>query len=149
MPNTILHSPANVTRHLLIDLGLGTDPEASNVWPIYAEGEPDAPDNVITIYTTAGGDDGRSMIDGEVFGPYGIQIRVRSATPSVGWTKMDAIWTALNYEVNDRTVDIDASKYTFQCFSKIGDILCLGKDVANSKRNLFTLNALAYIEQYL
>lgn len=143
MPNTFDHSPADVLRRLLIQLGLGTAPETRPLesWPIYASNEPSDPDNCITVYDTAGTDDGRSMIDGELFGHYGIQVRVRSLDHATGWLKADAIQTALAETVYDNAVTIGGSSYLVHSANKIGDVLALGKDVSDTKRSLFTLNA--------
>lgn len=139
MPNTLAHSPANIVQQLLISLGIGNDPETSNLWPVYVSSEPDAPDNVITIYVTQGSGGGRLMT-GELFGLYGFQVRIRSATHPIGWAKADEIQTALAESVYDETVHVGAVSYLVNCISQVGDILDLGKD-ATSKRSVFTLNA--------
>src|SRR5688572_13398595 len=96
----LLHSPGEVVAYLLVELGLGatpTNPPASPAtWPVYAEGEPDTPDNCITVYTTAGRSDGRSMIDGELFEHYGVQIRIRGRTQTDGWQKASAVRKAIS-----------------------------------------------------
>jgi hypothetical protein len=145
MANTLTHSPADIIRWLLVSLGLGSDPDEGAPWPVYAAGEPNAPDNVITVYDTAGTDDGRSMIDGEVMGHNGVQIRVRSTTHPVGYAKADAVWTALCEEVYDNTVTIDGVSYLVHSVNKIGDVLALGKEVPASKRSLFTINAVVSV----
>ena len=147
---TLTHSPADVTRWCLIALGLGADPEASNVWPIYATSEPDAPDSVLTVYDTVGQSDGRSMNGGELFTQHGIQVRVRAPTHgNSGWTKADAIRHALAVSVYDEEVAIadTASRYLVSCYSRIGEVMVLGKDAPTSKRSLFTINALVSLRQ--
>lgn len=145
--NTLTHSPADVLRWLLVALGYGTDPDDGSAWPAFTGGEPGSPDAVITTYDTQGTDDGRSMIDGELFGNAGVQIRVRSATHAAGWVKADAIQTALAEAVYDETVHIGAATYLVHCVSGIGDVLALGKETPTSKRSLFTLNVTVSLKQ--
>ena len=148
MPNTLLHSPADVTRHLLISLGLGTDPDDGGAWPVYATSEPDLPDNALTIYDTVGTSDGRSMIDGELYQHYGIQVKIRAATHSGGgYGKADAIRTALAETVYDETVHVGDSTYLVHCYSRIGEVLTLGKETPTSKRSLFSINAIVALKQ--
>lgn len=137
---TLTHSPADVTRWLLCALGLATDPDDGSTWPGYATGEPSSPDNCITVYDTAGGDDGRSMVTGEVFGNNGIQVRIRSSTHTVGWQKADAIWTTLAEGVYDQTVTVGSTSYLIHCYTRIGDIIAIGKESPTSKRSIFTIN---------
>src|SRR5687768_852739 len=90
------HSPAEVVAQMLIDLGEGSDPASDGAWPCGYSSEPaDLPDNRITVYDTTGADFGGSMIDGELWGTFGIQVRVRAATHGVGWTKLQGIQDVL------------------------------------------------------
>ena len=132
--------PADVIRYLMIGLGLGTLPTSNGNWPISVAKELDNPDNAITVYDTTGSDDGRSMIDGELFGHSGIQIRLRSRTYTAGYAKMDAIQTELAQNVSQRTVSVGSNLYTVWSCSRIGDIIPLGTDEGSSKRYLFTMN---------
>src|SRR5688500_5731036 len=113
MPQTLAHSPGDIVRRTLIALGVGSDPAVpAAAWPVYAEGEPDSPDSAITVYTTQGGSDGRSMIDGELFGAAGVQVRVRSAAHTAGWVKANAARVAMAVSTTyDRTVVIGAATY--------------------------------------
>lgn len=140
------HSPSDVLRKLLIDLGVGADPPATP-WPIYVGGEPPSPDNAVTIYDTAGADGGRAMFAGTLLGWVGVQVRVRSSDHPTGWTKADAIQTTLAESVYDERVTVGASTYLVHCLSKIGDVLAIGKESPTSKRSLFTFNALMSVKQ--
>ena len=145
MPATLLHSPAHIVQRLIVSLGLGTLPSAAGSWPVYATAEPQDPDNVITVYDTAGQSDGRSMIDGELFEHNGIQVRVRATTHEVGWPKADAIQTGLALSVYDETVTIDGTAYLIHSINRIGQVIPIGKETPLSKRSVFTINALALI----
>lgn len=147
MPQTLTHSPAEIVQALLVSMGLGTEPDDGDDWPVGVASEPGTPDNAITIYDTTGTGGGRSMIDGELFGHCGVQIRVRAATHSLGWPKADAIQTALAESVYQERVTIDGSVYAIHCFAGIGDVIVLGKAEQGSKRSLFTINALVSLKQ--
>lgn len=146
MASTLAHSPAAIIRKLLIDLGLGAEPTPTAAWPVYDANEPTSPDNCITVYDTQGIGAGRSMIDGELLGFNGFQVRVRGVDHPTGWTKADAIQTTLAKQVLRKVVHVGASNYLVHAASRIGDVLALGKD-PDSKRRIFTLNAIAAIKQ--
>lgn len=141
----MVHSPAEVIRWLLVALGLGTDPNLALAWPIYATNEPNEPDDCITLYDTTGTQDGRSMVDGELFQHFGFQVRVRSTDHRTGWVKAEAIRQALAKSIYQNLVSRDGSRYLVWCAAKISMVLVIGKDTPRSKRSLFTVNAVAPI----
>lgn len=145
---TLAHSPADVLRHVLVGIGLGTEPPttpaAAQAWPVYAGAEPATPDNVVTLYDTAGVSDGRSMVDGELFQHYGVMVRVRAADHPTGWAKADAVRRALAREVRGRSATIDGKSYTAHAV-RIGQVLPNGPE-PESRRSVFTLNLLAVVE---
>lgn len=145
MSTPMLHSPADILAQLIVDLGKGTDPTAGGAWPVFVAGEPTAPDNAITVYDTTPQDDGRSMIDGEMLGHFGFQVRVRGTTHSVAYVKAEAVRVALEESVYDRTVHRDGSTYLVHCVAKT-NFLSIGKDVPTSKRSLFTINGLVSLK---
>lgn len=138
MPGSLSHSPAKVTRDLLIQAGLGSDGGTS--WPVFATSEPDAPDNAITVYNAAGRGQGTTAPDGEVQESHGVQVRVRCATEETGYAKARAIAVALDAVAN-ALITIAGTQYMVQLIDRSGDVLSLGKDPSSSRR-LFTLNAL-------
>lgn len=144
--NELLHSPADVVAYLLAELGVGSQPSASAAWPVFVSGEPDTPDNCITVYDTDGNDHGRNMVTGEIMGHRGVQIRVRSTTHQVGYLRADLISETLA-EIYDRTVSISGTAYTVHCFTGIGDVISIGRDRPQGSRRVFTLNALVDLKQ--
>lgn len=143
MANYLDHTPADVVRQILIDLGLGTglpatDSDPLAAWPVYKGLEPSAPDDVVTVYNTAGRPDARDMF-GKLYTSYGIQLRVRAADPDDGWLKADAIRTGLA-EIARRHVTVESTAYFIQCFNRIGDVLELGRDAPTTNRQLYTIN---------
>ncbi len=153
MSGSLNHSPAEIIRDLLVTLGLGTDPADSGTWPVFVSREPNAPDSVITIYDTTPRLQGRSSPGGITQEHYGIQVRVRDASPTGGWVKANSLAVALDQTIalDDVTIeDTDgtgSSTYKVYTVSRVGGILSLGKETPTSKRNLFTINAVAAIRQ--
>lgn len=142
MPGLLTHTPADILRWCLIDLGYGTDPDDDDSWPIFVGVEPPEPDNCITIGNYLGIDGGREMIGRERAEYDGIQVRVRSSTLNVGWAKCHAIGIALDQSIYDNTVTIGASSYVIHSVRRTTNVLSLGKEPPTSKRDLFTINAL-------
>lgn len=99
MPGLLAHSPADITRYLLIDEGLGTLPTDSSSWPVFVGVEADTPDNVITVFDTTSRLDGRTHNEGEVAERQGIQVRVRARDHATAYAKAQAITIALDQDV--------------------------------------------------
>lgn len=147
MAGALAHSPADVTRRVLIQLGLGVAPTQTASWGIYATQEPPTPDNVITIYNTAGRDHGRVMVGGQRQKHYGIQVRVRAKKNETGFAKAQAIAIAMDEAAYDEYANLDDQGYVLHCFANVGDVIDVGYESPTSKRNLFTINALVALRQ--
>lgn len=145
MSNALTHSPADVVRYLLIDLGIGTDPEDEGSWPIFCDGEGDTPDNVITIYNTSGAVQGDVHYNGEVQEHQGLQFRIRGGTSVIAWGKTEALKTKVDQDVNGNVVTIDAVQYEVYCIARTGTVIALGK--VDGKRYVYTLNATVSLRQ--
>lgn len=155
---TLTHSPADVVRWLLVRLALGTDYRNASTWPVYAAAEPPAPDNVITVYDTAGTDDGSEMIGGELQGHYGFQVRVRALDHPTGWNKINTIRATLaegvpasgqvgTLVVIDNPSTLPTCHYRVENIARISEVNVLGMNVANEKTRLFTLNGVVNVDQ--
>lgn len=160
---TLLHSPSEVVRQVLVDLGLATLPATPQprTWPAYVGFEPDGvgvPDDVVTVYDTQGSGGARSMADGgSLFGNYGVQIRFRSTEHRTGWRKADEVQTTLaEHESLAATegrivtvTDSDGTEtlYALFAFVGIGDVLRIGQE-PGGRRCLFTLNAQVVLDNY-
>ncbi len=154
---TLDHSPPDILRWLLVRLGLGTDFRLNAAWPVHVAHEPDKPDSVITIYNGSGTDDG-SVMQGELQGHYGFQIRIRAANHPTGWAKANTIRATLaegvpasgqvgTLVVIDTPSSIGTKQYVVQNIAKLGDVIDLGVNVANEKTVLFTLNGVINVDQ--
>ena len=137
--------PAQILRQLVIDLGHGTDPDDSGSWPVFATTEPNTPDNCITVYSTAGRDQGSIHVDPMLIENEGFQIKVRATTNSVGYTKADAIAKGFD-AVALRTVILNGNTYVMWGIIR-GSILDVGKSVPESRRSIFTINGTLTVEQ--
>lgn len=142
---TLEHSPADILRRVLIDLGHGADPPTAP-WPIYAAGMPDVSDNCMAIFDTEGRDGGRSQIDGERVQHRGFQVQLRAATHSDGFSKAEAVAIALDEEIYATSVTIDGVTYCVHSVTRTSGPLALGKEAPKSQRSLFTINGLMMVK---
>ena len=140
------HSAADILRKLLTTLGHGTMPSAAGSWPISVAQEPDDPDDDMTLYDEIGRKDGRAMVSGEVYEHRGVQLQLRSAKFTDGHTKIDAVVTALDQDVETAGVTVDSSTYVVYAVSRPGTINYLGHE-PESRRHIWTVNLLASIRQ--
>ena len=158
MPGTLTHSPADILARILVELELGVTPEANSLtrWQIFIGNEPDLPDEVITIYDTAGSDEGRVMADGERQEHHGIQARVRSRTHQGGWERIRRIALALDEDIYQYPLEIVGHNYLTHCLSVVGRVNRLqggigGKAsagvIADSNLYVFTVNALMSVRE--
>lgn len=152
MAGPLSHSPAEINAELLRQWDVPSTP-----WVYYDSNEPDASavgDEIVTMYDTEGMEDGRAMIDGELWNHWGIQARIRSSEHTDGWLHANAIrnfWaTQINQAVvamKDKDGNLDGSRYLIWCIAHIGPVLALGKNVPNTKRSIFTVNAISAIRE--
>ena len=150
---SLTHSPADVLRYALINAGGGSLPSSGSSWPIGCWQENETPDNVITLYDTSGNLDGRFQTDGEMQEHPGIQIRVRSANPLDGNTKIRQLMEIVDKGIRLTTVMIEnpigtaVSTYVIYAVTRIGTVLSIGKDTPQTKRSLFTVNMIISLRQ--
>jgi hypothetical protein len=142
----LVHSPADILRHALINLGVGPLPPTTP-WPIFASSEPDVPDNCITVYDSLGNDDGRTMPNGTLQQHQGIQVRIRSLDHATGWTKSQQIRSILAEGIYYTGVLIGTTPYLIHSVNQIGNVLALGKEIPTSKRTIFVINAVISVRQ--
>src|SRR5690606_37798810 len=95
MAGLLSHSPADILRQLLIDLGLVNAHDEVGDWPAFTHFEPTTPDNCITTFDTVGIRHNRLMTPGQTQHHYGLQVRVRAALSPVGFEKINEITIGL------------------------------------------------------
>jgi hypothetical protein len=151
MPGVLYHTPAEVTRRLLIARGLGADPPATP-WPIFTFNEPNRPDNLITIYDVAGRGNGwlhtPGFYEGESEEYWGIQLRIRSARDDDGWLKGKLIADAMDKDIHMESVTFEGHTYCVHSYNRTTPTIPIGKEEAATKRALFTLNALVSLRNF-
>ncbi len=143
-----MSSPAEVLYRVMVDLGLGSGGVGSEDWPIFIGFMPEAPDEALCVYDTAGRQDGRIMSNGEQIIHPGIQIRIRGKVYSTTRAKAENIARILS-EQKRRLVEPETGVFkTLMNFSQTGDILSLGIEAEDPRRrHHFTINAIATITQ--
>jgi hypothetical protein len=147
MAGILANSPAEIVANLLVLKAYGTEPSLLQTWPVEVADEPDSPDNVITIYDVGSSSSGRSMVDGQQLEQYSIQVRVRSQTHAVGWTKINQIAKGMDENIYLDTVTIGSNVYRVHAISRRGGILPLGKEYPQSQRSLFVVTGQCSIRQ--
>ncbi len=145
MPGPLDNTPAEIVAALIEGLGLHG--------AVYVGNEPDSPDEVVTVYDTAGVQQGRSMIDGERWEYYGIQVRVRAPLQRRAGQLAWLIATTLDTDVYDATVTIGettgtgSDEYTVHAVQRTSGPIPLGKQEPTSRRSVFTINLLVGLER--
>ena len=146
MSGSLAHSPADVVRYCLIDLGLGTLLTDDDSWPMTVTQEVEDPDNAITLFDTSSIKQGR-IASGEIQEHEGFQVRVRATDHATGHAKINAIKEALDKSIHNVGVTIGSTTYIIYSVSRRGGIFYLGQDISSSKRVLFTINAVIALRQ--
>lgn len=141
------HTIGEIIQQLLIANGLGVDPDVVPLgsWPVYSPTIPTKPDNLIVSVTRTGKTHGRTHVDGEVLQHYGFQLMIRAVDDRTGDRKATDIRHQMQVGMYQTIVTINSVRYLIPCISNIGEVLSLGIDHPNSKRSLFSLNALSAI----
>lgn len=160
MPGVLYHTPARIVKQLLIDLGLGADPDATleadrTPWPVYRGREPDRPDDLIKVSDSTGPVAGDTMVDSECQERGGFQVTVRSADPETGYRKAQEVAVALD-RVRCATVSLplpagvgtnvgtgtgdDYSLYFLSAIKRTTNVISIPTEVPQSKRTLYTVN---------
>jgi len=144
MSGSLSHIPERIVRQLLIDLGLGSDPDDEASWPTYYNAAPDSDDTVVIVRGTAGDVLGTLQPSGERCENYGIQITVRGQNTDTPGEKAWTIATTLDgiakvtVLVYDRS-GTGSSSYLVHGANRISGPINLGKE-PGTKRHLFTIN---------
>lgn len=145
MSGQLAHTPADIIRRVLIELGIGADPPAVP-WPVYSPTLPSTPDNCMATKNTTPVDGGRDMVTSDRQEAHGVQLTVRATTEAVGYAKAQAAGLAMDKQMNGYAITIDAATYHVFTVEKAGGVLPLGKE-QNSSRFLYTVNCLVYVRQ--
>lgn len=135
-----MRSPADIIFHLL-EAGM------SSIGTLKVAGLPDQPDEVTSIFDTAGRLDGRMQRTGEQIEHPGVQIQVRGKVYSETYDRARAISLFLD-AVKKETLAIDSEVYILHNVSRTGAIIPVGIElVEDRRRHLFTLNYVLTVTQ--
>ena len=148
MPGLLTHPVNRIVAQLIVDLGYGVEPNVRNpaAWSVYYAGEPPDPDEVITVRSTEGLDDGTTQFDGVLQEWYGLQVRVRSTNEDGGWAKINPLAVTL-HALSNQLVTVDGTQYLVASVGLRGGPTSLTKGDPASSRSIHVLNALASIDQ--
>ena len=152
MSGNLDHSPDDIIRNLIIDLGDGTAPDDGSNWPVYCRKEPDTPEDVITVYQAANVLHGKEHPTGVMAEHYGAQVRVRAADYYTGWDKIQNIAVSLD-GVTPREVEVGdvagtgSATYTVYAVTRRSGPAHIRDSRQPHKLDLFTFNVIAAITQ--
>lgn len=158
MPGPLKHSPGKVVKYLLIQAGIGVDPDVlpllPGAWPVYDHVEPSSPDQCVTVYDTEGREaGGRHQISGERQDTPGIQVRVRSPDKDSGTAQAELIRVTLDAQFNvavtvpDPAPSLGTTSYSVWSITRVGNVVDLSKYNPNAMLSLFTINAVLSLRQ--
>lgn len=140
------HTPAEILRQALIDLGVATDQEDERAWPIFYALLPEGVGvNLMTVHNTQGTLDGRLMDDGDYVEHPGFQIRLRTRYHRDGWLKAQAVWNALAgirrqpVTLPDPETEADVD-YVIQSVTLTAPVAPMGQDPDHERRENFSIN---------
>jgi hypothetical protein len=136
--------PSLIIRKLLTNSSAVTHPDDQGIWPAFAGHMPDDPNDLVTIYDTAGVVHHKAS-DKTVAEHYGFEVHVRCRDKADGWLKMSNI-----IDVLDRVHNTDASLsnevYTVVNVQRTSTVIPLGLETGTNKRRFgFTCNFLVAI----
>lgn len=137
-----MESTASIVSKFLIDKGLAEDVESTTpvVWPVFVSFLPEAGNDVVGVFDTAGNLDGRLMATGRVVEKYGLQVIVRSFDFPAGYAKIRNIAKELD-AVKGVEIKLDEVPFVVQNFSRQSAVLSMGnEEAAGSRRHLFSVN---------
>lgn len=147
MSGVLSNSPSEIIAYLVINLGKGTNPNASSSWPVYVDFSPESPDNLIVINTEAGRLSGKDHVEGDVPEHVGFQVAVRSSSFSSGEQKARDIAITFDEQVSQKLITISGTSYIISSITRRSSVINPTRNISNSRRNLFTFHATTTIRQ--
>lgn len=129
----------------LLDSSLGT---SAGEWPVTIGFMPDTPNNIITVYDTAGEPDGRVMKTGERIEHPGVQILVRGGNYPTTLAKIISIARSLDRQIRTLIAVDSESLYILHNVKRTSLVIPLGMEKEDDKRrHLFSVNAVITIQE--
>ncbi len=139
-----MRSPAHILFHYFFNNAF----DEVRGFELFTSFFPDAPDDGMTFFDTAGTQDGRLMETGEKITHPGIQIQIRCGDYTRIWQLANFVATTLD-AVKKVSVVIDGGEvYVLHNVSRKGDINPVGiETVGERRRYLFTINMTVTLAQ--
>jgi len=142
------YSPAYILSRYLIDQSLLVEPGESGAWPVFVNQLPSGDlvdDDAVGCINTTPVKDGRVMGGLPLF-HYGFQLLVRSSAHNTGYAKAEALADALG-AVDDPQIVVGSSTYRIVNVTQTTGVVPLGQEEGTERRELFSINFLATIEE--
>lgn len=112
-----MHSPADILRNLMVNLGTCSLPTSNAEWPCYLDYYPVDPIQVIVFTDTKAKRGGRIMRTGEVYDFPGVQAFIRSSDQQLAWRKCFLL-CAMFDSIVSQIVPIGDNSYVLENVSK-------------------------------
>lgn len=136
--------PCAIIRQLMLDLALASQISDNDDWPVFDTNMPDRPDDCIVVTDTDPLLHGRTHVDGETQEHFGIQVKIRTKSPVLGYQKLAAISHSFDKDILRFPVDVGPNHYTVQAVSRRTGIIKMGKEPV-SARHLWAINCITSI----
>lgn len=144
MSGILSHTPAYILRTRLINDGRGTSQAENRAWPIFVDGEPGEPDNVITIRDSTNRDVGYNQPRKEVQEQHGVQVRVRGKTIPILHAKFNELVVAIEKYIND-TLIVESTTYKVTAY--VASTAFPNRNTTLSRLPWWTINVMLDIHQ--
>lgn len=133
---------ATVVAQYLIATGVVSKPGNNQAWPCYVNRQPTTPNDLVTVYDTAGKMDGRMMRSGKVSEFPGILVRLRAVSYDSGELMGMRIIQKLDAALAAVVIVTGGKQYKLDSIQRTTNLIPLGPEEGGS-REIFTTNGLA------
>ena len=140
--------PCLIIARYLIAEGYMSLPSLGKDWPIYVTHMPDGKniaDNIGAVYDTTPLSEGKLM-NSDFIQHFGIQLKIRSKNFDDGWDKINEISVAMN-NVHNAIQIVNGTDYLIQNMSRSSGPIFMGIEEGTKRRNMFSENWLATINE--
>lgn len=134
--------PCDILARHLQSLGLGTDPEDDDTWPLFASHMPTEPDEAIAVYDTVGFTQGRIQRTGDTVDKLGISVKVRGNDPVATYKKCNKILQSFDRDCKQKLVTIGDYTYRIHAVSRKTAVIPDRGKPKEETRSIYFVNAL-------
>ncbi len=137
---TPLKSAANIMAQALINQGLGSDMEHLEEWPTATNYLPDAPDEIIVVYSTSGLIGTKGQKEGKRWLSHGFQVLIRGVEREEVESKGLGIERWLDEGIKRLEVSLEGNSFMIHSCKLTSELTFIGLEETGRRRNLFSLN---------